>query len=136
MCGAILGPRKQVPLDLLPYIPHSNNIYWQRLVDLNRKWLQGSTTAAMNYRLQFVLWPLFQIMTGNSVLKDGRAVVEVYGIDLDKLTEGDRIGVMRTAQVMDFNWLVVRSSSVWVLLLDSYVTSVILLSTWRCFKAE
>ncbi|XP_067005004.1 neuralized-like protein 4 [Anabrus simplex] len=38
------------------------------------------------------------IMSGNSILKDGRSVVEVYGIDLDKLTEGDRIGVMRTSE--------------------------------------
>jgi hypothetical protein len=38
-------------------------------------------------------------MTGNSILKDGRSVVEVYGVDLDKLKEGERIGVMRTSQV-------------------------------------
>jgi hypothetical protein len=39
-------------------------------------------------------------MTGNSILKDGRSVVEVYGVDLDKLKEGERIGVMRTSEVM------------------------------------
>ncbi|KAK7792172.1 hypothetical protein R5R35_005131 [Gryllus longicercus] len=38
------------------------------------------------------------IMSGSSILKDGRSVVEVYGTDLDKLGEGDRIGVMRTAE--------------------------------------
>jgi hypothetical protein len=38
-------------------------------------------------------------MTGNSILKDGRSVVEVYGIDLDKLKEGERIGVMKTSEV-------------------------------------
>jgi hypothetical protein len=43
---------------------------------------------------------LLQIMTGNSILKDGRSVVEVYGVDLDKLKEGERIGVMRTSGVM------------------------------------
>lgn len=47
---------------------------------------------------------LFQIMTGNSILKDGRSVVEVYGVDLDKLKEGERIGVMRTSEVMDCNF--------------------------------
>jgi hypothetical protein len=45
---------------------------------------------------------LFQIMTGNSVLKDGRSLVETYGIDLDTLKEGERIGVMRTSEVMDY----------------------------------
>jgi hypothetical protein len=40
-------------------------------------------------------------MTGNSILKDGRSVVEVYGVDLDKLKEGERIGVMRTSEVTD-----------------------------------
>ncbi|XP_063229643.1 neuralized-like protein 4 [Bacillus rossius redtenbacheri] len=38
------------------------------------------------------------IMSGNSILKDGRSVLEIYGSDLDKLLEGDRIGVMRTAE--------------------------------------
>ena len=38
-------------------------------------------------------------MSGNSVLHDGRNVVEVYGTDLDKLEEGHRVGVMRTTQV-------------------------------------
>jgi hypothetical protein len=62
---------------------------------------------------QFFLWPqhtclyafivLFQIMTGNSILKDGRSVLEMYGIDLDELKEGERIGVMRTAEVTDYN---------------------------------
>ncbi|KAJ9573968.1 hypothetical protein L9F63_008658, partial [Diploptera punctata] len=38
------------------------------------------------------------IMSGISILKDGRSVVEVYGVDLDKLKEGDRVGVMRTSE--------------------------------------
>lgn len=38
------------------------------------------------------------IMSGSSILKDGRSIVEVYGTDLDKLGEGDRIGVMRTSE--------------------------------------
>ena len=36
------------------------------------------------------------IMSGNSVLKDGRSINENYGTDLDKLEEGDRVGVLRT----------------------------------------
>nr|CAD7587837.1 unnamed protein product [Timema genevievae] len=38
------------------------------------------------------------IMSGNSILKDGRSMLEVYGMDLDKLNEGDRIGVMKTSE--------------------------------------
>nr|CAD7580282.1 unnamed protein product [Timema californicum] len=37
-------------------------------------------------------------MSGNSILKDGRSMLEVYGMDLDKLNEGDRIGVMKTSE--------------------------------------
>jgi len=37
------------------------------------------------------------IMSGNSVLMDGRSVCENYGSDLDKLEEGDRVGVLRTS---------------------------------------
>lgn len=37
-------------------------------------------------------------MSGISVLKDGNSLVEYYGTDLDKLKEGDRIGVMKTSQ--------------------------------------
>ena len=37
------------------------------------------------------------IMSGNSILKDGRSIHENYGtVDLDKLEEGDRVGVVRT----------------------------------------
>ena len=37
------------------------------------------------------------IMSGNSVLRDGRSIHENYGaVDLDKLEEGDRVGVLRT----------------------------------------
>lgn len=39
------------------------------------------------------------VMSGISVLKDGNSLVEYYGTDLDKLKEGDRIGVMKTSQV-------------------------------------
>ena len=38
-------------------------------------------------------------MSGNSILKDGRSINENYGTDLDKLEEGDRVGVLRTSQV-------------------------------------
>ena len=54
-------------------------------------------------------------MSGNSILKvesniclhaifftsqkqDGRSINENYGTDLDKLEEGDRVGVLRTSQ--------------------------------------
>lgn len=37
------------------------------------------------------------IMSGNSILRDGRSIHENYGaVDLDKLEEGDRVGVIRT----------------------------------------
>ena len=36
-------------------------------------------------------------MSGNSILRDGRSVNENYGTDLDKLEEGDRVGVVRTS---------------------------------------
>ena len=36
---------------------------------------------------------------GNSILKDGRSINENYGTDLDKLEEGDKVGVLKTAQV-------------------------------------
>ena len=38
------------------------------------------------------------IMSGNSILRDGRSINENYGTDLDKLEEGDRVGVLRTSQ--------------------------------------
>lgn len=38
------------------------------------------------------------VMSGISVLKDGTSLVEYYGTDLDKLREGDRVGVVRTTQ--------------------------------------
>ncbi|KAG0729695.1 Neuralized-like protein 4 [Chionoecetes opilio] len=38
------------------------------------------------------------IMLGQGVLRDGRSLHEAYGCDLDKLVEGDRVGVMRTSQ--------------------------------------
>ena len=37
-------------------------------------------------------------MSGNSILKDGRSINENYGTDLDKLEEGDRVGVVKTTQ--------------------------------------
>ncbi|KAL3861342.1 hypothetical protein ACJMK2_007378 [Sinanodonta woodiana] len=38
------------------------------------------------------------VMSGSSVLKDGHSMIEEYGADLDQLSEGDRVGVMRTAE--------------------------------------
>lgn len=37
-------------------------------------------------------------MSGISVLKDGNSLMEYYGADLDKLSEGDRVGVMRNSK--------------------------------------
>ena len=36
------------------------------------------------------------VMSGSSVLKDGHSMIEEYGCDLDQLSEGDVVGVMRT----------------------------------------
>ncbi|XP_058066807.1 neuralized-like protein 4 [Anopheles bellator] len=38
------------------------------------------------------------VMSGISVLKDGLLLVESYGTDLEKLAEGDRVGVQRTSR--------------------------------------
>ncbi|KAG5890383.1 hypothetical protein JTB14_029747 [Gonioctena quinquepunctata] len=38
------------------------------------------------------------IMSGTSVFKNGVCLVEGYGIDLDKLNQDDRIGLMRTSE--------------------------------------
>ncbi|XP_061511101.1 neuralized-like protein 4 [Anopheles gambiae] len=38
------------------------------------------------------------VMSGISVLKDGLLLMESYGLDLEKLGEGDRVGVQRTAR--------------------------------------
>lgn len=40
-----------------------------------------------------------QVMSGNSILMNGNSIVEFYGIDLEKLNEEDRVGVMRTSDV-------------------------------------
>lgn len=36
-------------------------------------------------------------MSGTGVLLNGKPLVEEYGLDLDQLGEGDRVGVMRTS---------------------------------------
>lgn len=41
---------------------------------------------------------LWQIMSGMDILKDGNCIVECFGLNLDKLVEGDSIGVLRTSQ--------------------------------------
>lgn len=38
------------------------------------------------------------VMSGNTIMKDGHSINEEYDCDLDRLSEGDRVGVMRTAQ--------------------------------------
>lgn len=40
-----------------------------------------------------------QMMSGNSILKDGLSLVELYGQNLDSLIEGDCLGVMRSSNV-------------------------------------
>lgn len=40
-----------------------------------------------------------QIMSGNSILKDGCLITERYGTDLEKLNQDDRVGLMRTSDV-------------------------------------
>lgn len=37
------------------------------------------------------------IVSGCSVLRDGRSVLEEYGRDLDQLAEGDRVGIQRSS---------------------------------------
>ncbi|XP_064459470.1 neuralized-like protein 4 isoform X2 [Ornithodoros turicata] len=37
------------------------------------------------------------VMSGIGVLQDGKPLVEEYGVDLDQLGEGDKVGVMRTS---------------------------------------
>lgn len=37
------------------------------------------------------------VMSGSSVLKDGHSMIEEYGCDLDQLSEGDVVGVMRSS---------------------------------------
>lgn len=47
-----------------------------------------------------IIWVVvFQIMSGTSVYRNGVCLVEGYGIDLDKLNQDDRIGLMRTSEV-------------------------------------
>ena len=43
-------------------------------------------------------------MLGQGVLRDGRSLLEAYGCDLDKLVEGDCVGVMRTSKVTIINY--------------------------------
>lgn len=40
-----------------------------------------------------------QVLSGKSVLKDGRTLLEVYPLNLDRIIEGEVIGVMRTSGV-------------------------------------
>lgn len=38
-------------------------------------------------------------MSGTSVFKNGNCLIEGYGIDLDKLNQFDRIGLIKTSEV-------------------------------------
>ena len=42
------------------------------------------------------------IMTNSGILHDGEPIVELYGVDLDTLEEGNTLGVMRTSNVRPF----------------------------------
>lgn len=37
------------------------------------------------------------VLSGCSVMHDGHTIVDEYGQDLDQLSEGDRVGVLRTS---------------------------------------
>lgn len=39
-----------------------------------------------------------QILSGSSVLKDGRSVLDIYGLNLNTIDEGDVVGILRTDQ--------------------------------------
>lgn len=45
-------------------------------------------------------------MSGSSIVKDGVTLVNSYGPELDTLSEGDCVGVMRTAKVTIYFYLV------------------------------
>ncbi|XP_062372617.1 neuralized-like protein 4 isoform X2 [Sardina pilchardus] len=45
------------------------------------------------------------IVSGCSVLKDGRSVLEEYGRDLDQLAEGDRVGIQRDGRGQLHLWV-------------------------------
>lgn len=45
------------------------------------------------------------ILSGTSIIQDGRSLgEEAYGTDLDKLNEGDLVGVMRTEKVINYTF--------------------------------
>jgi hypothetical protein len=50
---------------------------------------------ACSSKIQNATW----IMSGMSFFKSGNCIIERYGIDLDKLNQDDRIGLMRTSEV-------------------------------------
>lgn len=39
-------------------------------------------------------------MTGSGIVHDGERIVEIYGMDLTDLEEGNTLGVMRTSNVI------------------------------------
>jgi neuralized-like protein 4 len=42
---------------------------------------------------------MFQVLSGCNLFENGKIIVEDYGPNLDELSEGDRVGVMRTSEV-------------------------------------
>lgn len=41
------------------------------------------------------------LMTGSGIFHDGERIVEMYGMDLNDLEEGNTLGVMRTSNVIN-----------------------------------
>lgn len=48
------------------------------------------------------------IMTSSSIMHDGEPIVELYGVDLDTLEEGNTLGVMRTSKVSISNHFLLK----------------------------
>ena len=41
-------------------------------------------------------------MAGNAILKDGELANDRYGVDLDKLVQDDRIGIVRSSEARNY----------------------------------
>lgn len=42
---------------------------------------------------------ILQVLSGCNLFENGKIIVEDYGPNLDELSEGDRVGIMRTSEV-------------------------------------
>lgn len=47
------------------------------------------------------IWFYLQLLAGKTVIKDGKTIVENYPLNLDKLNEGDKFGILRTSEVIN-----------------------------------